>query len=873
MEQAILWRAELRGQTFVQLWDRDVVSPTLGSHFIARGGTVTLLPPPPVPQNQRLNGARVRQRSAQIVILAARGTQFAGPIAWGLSASRIVEAKAPDDTTIEVLTGVAGPPEGEEEVFDLVVFTWFEGYGIWWGQWFAGIAENQEIFEETPEETENEDDDPPVEGDENAEYDDGINDPGEEETDRPPGDDDPDDTFTDPETGEERRRSQGRLIMFQRSTNVYFLSGDGGRTWQKFESPFSGTSAGAVSATLDALAASGNNDLYVGPLGVNFENNVPTGPINQIVASRSEWVAVGPSGKVLIDREVVPAGPHLSNKNINRLAYRGSNVFEGGSGFIVADEKRGSPQVRRNNTIQLVQESFYRCRLWVAIAQQTPNPIMLNSNGQTSGTWSQVDMSQSRFGDNNPALWWSPDQMQLFFSQSYSWSTGTLAMTAATELANRINNGTAIFRIRNLPFGPWGRAAADLVATPVLVNLGGGSFRAAVDLRWDARAPGTGDFNRWVRPEHPQANLFINDSFLTGGAFAQQSIPPYYKLILGGLSTSPNSDSFQQISLAANNFSEEEIRNLLNVSGPLNGSIRVLVEEDTRGEYDDGFLQDPAVSLSSISVYLTFTHGTETIAFKGTITANDAPVASRPVFDGRINGPLSIVLDFDPLASSVIFNAPPTNAWSITAAFPNGWAVPIDTQIIGADQSRHEGWLNQTSISQVGVPVQVILPIRGAYLLAAAGGEAALLDPSDESIAAVSDLPDPAAQIAGGGGRFVAWAAPNKIWTSVDGVTWEAKPDLPALPTSIAWGGGSVFVAITESGQIIRTTDAFASATLSTPPALQGNSPWLSINFAAGRFWAGIDDKNLLAWSNDGILWKALPPISEAKFREVEGRS
>jgi hypothetical protein len=376
---AIVWRAELRGALHTLQAAPAQIDPPLGNTWILNGGSTTLLPSPPVPANQRLPGVIVRPRSAVVWIIARRPYTINGPILWN---TRYVPAQKevltpggpPVPETIEhTLPETGPPPPTPVGQWDTVRLTWFELVDRWSAEIIVGnLAEQGSLDPRAPDETPSDSDqgrpDPEGPGNEHTGAGDPYNPSGVA---RPPGAGAPDDEYIDND-GNRRLRSSGRLFLLT-STSLYLLSGDGGRTWSRYNGLWSsGASASVLGHVVHVVDSAGN--LWISSDGVTFWTRAPRGvQLTQTAAGGGNQLAVGRAGRIVIDGGAAREGDTpLGNRSLPSLAYRrpsraGSDAWE------IADEKRGSLNgAKRGIVANRIEETATGVQHWVGPRPQNP---------------------------------------------------------------------------------------------------------------------------------------------------------------------------------------------------------------------------------------------------------------------------------------------------------------------------------------------------------------------------------------------------------------------------------------------------------------------------------------------------------------------
>jgi hypothetical protein len=882
-DRKIFWKPELRAASWTLLRDREQMGGTGANAYMLTGGTASLAPPIPVPADQRVRGARVREAAHTVMVVARRPYTITGPIVWGYRWVPREDLIAPEEEGGEPTTEIVpvfeagAPPAAPEGLWDLIVFYWFEPLGTWFAAVTPGYEPEQQDLsiepkpeDETPTEKDEDQDNPEGGEDEPADYDDGVGPVDEEDIARPPGADDPDDLYTDPETGEQRRRSAGRLILLTRGAD-YFLSGNGGRDWFRFTGPFAAPVAGSVGGDVVHVVAAGEPLHRSDETAQAWTQNAAAVGLVETVGGNGGHLAVGTNGIIVLNgAEIVSGTSPLGDATLSTAAWRGAVGVDGSRAITASDERQGSAApVYRDPSIDLVAPTFYGATLWVGVQGVNPTIAALTLGAE--------GFSQSRFGDTNPANWWQPDDFRLLFSPSLSWGGGS-ALALAEQIANAINSGAARFQARRLPFGPWLNAPATVFATAAWVDLGGGQKRAALTIRWTARAPGTGEFQRWFRPEHPQARLFENTSwaFGTSGAsaapFALTTLPSFWAGTLSNPETAPNSDSFAALQISAVDLDLSEVGGIVGrqPDGTVRGEMRVVSILDTRPGWTSSGPASPDGTISILEVEIRIPVSTGgALVFRGALGGAGLPVGDRPLMFERVQSERVVAASF---VSADSVPVPPTvSSGTLEVRFPSGWRFPIDHQVI-PQISPWLGMLSESSGSPAPVGITIRFPAEGGWLIAADDGRS-MLSPGRSPLTFFPGAPLPGgagSRLAAGGSYWFAYKG-GQIWRSEDGLTWDAPVSLPdAGPWSFAFGLGRLVGVSSTTGAVVVSTDGGASFTTQTTP-LAGRPGIDWVNAAAGRFWSGVGGTNLLFWSNDGEAWKALPAMRDTPQLEVEG--
>lgn len=871
-QQAIIWRAELRGATHTLQSAPAEINPSLGNAWVLDVGSTTLLPPPPVPASQRVPGAPVRPRSAVVWIIARRPYTVGGPVLWNVRAkpaSReiLVPGDPPTTETLDYLEPETGAPPAEPSgQWDTLRLTWFESVERWSAEVQVGnLAEQDGVEPQPPEEEQPEDDqgDPDPEGEGEGYTGDGDPyDPADVA--QPPGAGDPDDEFVD-DDGNRRLRSQGRLFLLT-STSLYLLSGDGGRTWSRGTGPWG---AGAAASVLGGVVhvIDGTGQLWISSNGATSWTRAPRGvQLAQTAAGGGNQLAVGRAGRVAIDGGAAREGDTpLGDRSLTSLAYR-RPTGGGADAWEIADEKRGSLDgALRGVPVNRIEDTSTGTQYWVG--PRAANPTI------AAGPY-RIIFDRTTWLDGGGNVW-SPIWPNQFLTDSIAWPGGS-ALDYAQAVIDALNP-----QARQRLTGPYLPLPVDFSASVEWVEYPDNTKRARLTILWQPRPPAAGEFPVEFRP-HDRLRLdgaFGFEAVSGSGADADwdaTSSTVRYEGNLGAATAeaAPNSDSFALLKIEALGGDIDAIA----MGGVLNGTIKITAIHNTTLGWTPAGPRPPAEdttrSIIEVEVVI-FSVGT----WRGGVGGEGLPEDERPIRNERANGSISVSLAYVSGSGGV----PEAADVSLSVTIPAGWRLPIDFQSIPGARP----WLGMTS-EGLGSSIPVNLVYRaardGAWAIAASDRQASLavvsgadisfspmppLEPGTDTV--ISTRTDIVSVGAGGASAYFA--------NQVAGGNWIFNPDVTtsgpfSVAAPITWGAGRdrVLAISRNGGPNIFTIDGPGTGFSTALGGALASRRATSLNRRAGRWWAVDGGTNRLYWSNNGEDWRVLPPLgTDVQAVEVEG--
>ena len=854
---AIIWRAELRGALHTLQEAPAQIDPSSGNAWLLNGGSTTLLAPPPVPASQRLPGVVVRPRSAVVWIIARRPYTIGGPILWNTRYIRAQrEVLTPGDPPVPEIIDYAKPETGPPPAtpfgqWDTLRFTWFESLNCWSAEVITGNVAEQEDLELIPPEREPGEDD---QSDNDYTGDGNPYNPGDIA--RPPGADDPDDEYVD-EDGNKRLRSSGRLFLLT-STSLYLLSGDGGRTWQRFTGPWSAGVAASVLGGVVHVVDSGGN-LWISDPGATAWTRAPRGvQLTQTEAGGGNQLAVGLAGRIVIDGAAAREGDTpLGSRLLTSLAYRRPSRG-GADAWKIADERRGSLNGARHGiVVNRIEDTSTGTQFWVG--DRAENPTI------PAGTYRIVfDRTFWLDGSNNV---WKPQWPNHFLTDTISWPGGS-ALDYARAIADAINPST-----RQFLTGPFLPVPANVSASAEWIEYPDNTRRARLTILWRPRPPAPGEYPREFRPyerlrldggfglravsgEHTDAHWNATTTIVSYEGNINAATPRQ----------APNSDSFALL----------EITNSAPLPGQIalvnHGTITITAFENTAPGWTPAGPRPPAEDFSRSKLDVEIQIASQ--IWRGSVGGDGLPVEQRPIVDGRINGPVSVQLF--PVAGP--FDGPVDTVLTVT--FPAGWRVPIDSQFIQSARP----WRGQAIVGSNAsspVPLTYRSPRPGAWMIAAADGRALFATTRGSTLTPgnTTNLPAMSGPVVATRDKYCTLSVVNgqlrqsfndgperpDLWEELQIGSGFSGP-LPAYGASPRW-----VLAILPDGTTLMN-NGFESVS-SAPSVLSGRGIRISsINYRAGRWWAVERNTNRVYWSNNGTTWYVLPPLDpDVQAVEVEG--
>jgi hypothetical protein len=871
---AIVWRAELRGALHTLQAAPAEIDPSLGNAWLLDGGSTTLLPPPPVPVNQRLPGVDVRPRSAVVWIISKRPYTISGPILWN---TRYVptqrEVLTPGDPPVAEVIDYAEPETGPPPAtpagqWDTVRLTWFEPLERWSAEVIVGnLAEQTEIGppkapEKTPEDDDQGNPDPEGPGDEGYT---GDGDPyNPDYIARPPGAGAPDDEYID-DDGNRRLRSSGRLFLLT-STSLYLLSGDGGRTWSRHTGPWgAGAAASVLSGIVHVVDGAGN--LWISSNGATSWTRAPRGvQLAQTAAGGGNQLAVGRAGRIVIDGGAAREGDTpLGDRSLTSLAYRrptggGSDAWE------IADERRGSLDgALRGVVVNRIEDTSTGVQYW--IGPRAANPTI------AAGTY-RIIFDRTTWLDGGGNVW-RPLWPNQFFTDEIVWPGGS-ALDYAQAVISALNP-----QARQRFSGPYLPLPVDISASVEWVEYPDNTRRARLTILWQPRPPGPGEYPVEFRP-HDRLRLdgavgfeAVNGVNTDADWDATTSTVRYE----GNLATAtpeaaPNSDSFALLKIEAVGGNIDALAE----GNILRGTIKVTAIHNTTFGWTAGGPRPPSEDMtrSIIEVEIVANQGW---TWRGGVGGEGLPEAERPIRDERVNGAVSVSLAYVSGSGPEIGYNPAEI--SLLVSFPAGWRFPIDFQHIPGSKP----WLGMTSEGLgSSEPVQLSYrPARaGAWTIGASDRASMLASVSGQSLnfSALPAMPAGTDTVlATRGDTFAVGEDGSSAYLNAESTDWvvgmnvSVPPSIFTVPPPVLWGAGrDDLLAISKNGGTVSmVVYPGTGQPFSLFGAIVGRRA-SSLNHRAGRWWAVDGGTNRVYWSRNGRFWYVLPPLgNDVQAIEVEG--
>jgi hypothetical protein len=269
--------------------------------------------------------------------------------------------------------------------------------------------------------------------------------------------------------------------------------------------------------------------------------------------------------------------------------------------------------------------------------------------------------------------------------------------------------------------------------------------------------------------------------------------------------------------------------------------------------------------------------------YRGGVGGDGLPESQRP-FDGeRVRaGGIEVQLAFDVANSSPGYGGAQPENVSLSVFFPSGWRFPIDIQQIPSTRP----WLgmrSEASPTLNEVYVRFVPARSGAWMIAANDRKTALATVSGAAIeiSAAADLPAGLSTVLATREMFFAVSDAGANSFTSDGLTWlengnvsDGPPPQSVVAAPVLWGAsGRVLIVISRNGgpRGRRIETDLTTSDLGLSGALV-NRRASSLNYRAGRWWAVDGGTNRVYWSNDGALWRVLPPLgNDVQAVEVEG--
>lgn len=867
---AILWRAELRGALHTLQEAPAQIDPSSGNAWLLDGGSTTLLAPPPVPASQRLPGVAIRPRSAVVWIIARRPYTISGPILWNTryvpeTREILVPGDPPTPEVLEYAQPESGPPKAiPAGQWDTIRLTWFEPLERWSAEVIVGdILEQSDLGPPKQPEKQPDDDDkgkPDPGGDDGGFTGDGA--PyNPDDIARPPGAGAPDDAFID-DDGNRRLRSQGRLFLLT-STNLYLLSGDGGRTWERFTGPWGAGAAASVQGGV-VHVVDGAGGLWVSAPGALTWSRAPRGvQLAQTAAGGGNQLAIGRAGRIVIDGGAAREGDTpLGDRSLTSLAYRRPSG-SGADAWEIADERRGSLDgARRGIIVNRVEDTSTGTQYWVGPRAASPTIA--------AGPY-RILFDRTTWLDATGTVW-RPLPPFAFLTDEIAWQGGS-ALDYAQAIADALNP-----RARERLTGPYLPLPVDVSASVEWVEYPDNTRRARLTLLWNPRTPAAGEFPNQFRP---------HDRLRLDGAFGLEAVSGLNTDADWDATTStvryegnidaatpeaaPNSDSFSLLKIDSYGGDLRFMAAVFGNGGLVNGTIRVTAIHNTTFGWNAAGPLPPGQDMTRSILQVEIIMGGYT--WRGGVGGEGLPEDQRPIRDERINGTVVVELLPDPNA------LPPQQEIreiTLSVTFPPGWRVPIDFQQIGTARP----WRGMTSeglASSLGVAFTYRSPSNGAWLIAADDRQTTLATVSGQTL---EFSPSPAVPPTTRGpvvatrdafavvgldasGALAVWSGPPE---SVFNNEAQIGPHSGPLP--IYAGGGSVLLMIFADGRV-EVRPGFSAS----PTVLAGRGGRLAgLNRRAGRWWVVERGTNKLYWSNDGQTWRVLPALgSDVQAVEIEG--
>jgi hypothetical protein len=833
-----------------------------------------------------LPGVIVRPRSAVVWIIARRPYTINGPILWN---TRYVPAQKqvltpgspPVPETIEYAEPETGPPPPTPVgQWDTVRLTWFELIDRWSAEIIVGnLAEQGSLDPRAPDQTPSDDDqgrpDPDGPGNNYTGTGDPYN-PGDVA--RPPGAGAPDDEYID-EDGNRRLRSSGRLFLLT-STSLYLLSGDGGRTWSRYNGPWgAGAAASVLGGVVHVVDAAGN--LWVSENGAMSWTRAPRGvQLAQTAAGGGNQLAVGRAGRIVIDGGAAREGDTpLGNRSLTSLAYRRPSRG-GADAWEIADEKRGSLNgARRGIVVNRIEETATGVQYWVG--PRAANPTV------AAGTY-RIVFDRTNWLDASNSVW-KPSWPNQFLTDSIAWPGGS-ALDYANAVINALNP-----RARLNLGGPDLPVPVDISASAEWVEYPDNTRRAKLTIIWQPRPPQPGEYPKEFRPYdrlrldgamHPSITGAGPLTAVSGAGMDADWNPALTTIRYEGnvaaaaQESAPNSDSFALLKIEAVGGDINALANA--AGGTLNGTIAVTAIHDTTFGWTASGPRPPSQDMTRSVIDIEVVIGNNW-RYRGGLGGDGLPESQRP-FDGeRVRaGGIEVQLAFDAANSSPGFGGAQPENVSLSVFFPSGWRFPIDIQQIPSARP-WRGMRSECSASTTQVPI-VYRPAReGGWTIVASDRAAAQASVSGQTISFSALPPIPAQTDAVVSTRFdtVAVGSSGHFGAlKIDLSGWNPTASVADLPPSfqinppVTWGSGRdrLLVVSRDGGPRARLVNPSGSSTLLAFSGALVGRRCTSLNYRAGRWWAVDGGTNRLYWSNDGATWRVLPPLgNDVQAIEVEG--